>query len=72
MAYYVDRGLWYFGSRVEHEVDLAGEAAAGNIKNAANRQAIMNGARARTLDRLLGGKATSAAGFRDPAKDGAL
>lgn len=70
MAYFVDRGLWYFGSKVESEVDSAGEKAGGNIKDSTNRQAIMNGARARTLDRLLGGSPTSTVGFRDPAKEG--
>lgn len=72
MAYYLDRGVWYFGSNVESQVETAGENAGAGVKNAKNRAALINGARARTLDKLLGGNTTAATKFKDPVKVGAV
>ena len=73
MAYFLDRGVWFFGSHVEYEVDAAGENAVTGVKNAKNRQALMNGARARMLDKMLDdGKSTVTTKFKDPAKTGAV
>lgn len=73
MAYFLDRGVWFFGSHVEYEVDSAGENAVAGVKNAKNRQALMNGARARMLDKMLDdGKSTVTTRFKDPAKTGAV
>lgn len=70
VAYFLDRGIWFFGSHVEIEVDQAGENAGRNVKSKGNRQALINGARQRTLDKLLDGK-NSVTKFKDPAKVGA-
>ena len=72
MAYYLDKGVWFFGTHVESSVDAAGEAAASGVKNAKNRQALVNSARMRTLDRLLGGKTSARTKFKDPIKSGAV
>lgn len=72
MAYYVDKGLWYFGSRVESEVDKAGDNAANGVKNAKNKAALTNNARVRMLDKLLGGTPSVAGRFKDPVKSGAV
>ncbi len=69
MAYYLDRGIWFFGSHVESEVDKAGEQASRNIASRGNREALMNGARLRTLDKLLGDSEKLASKrFKDPVK----
>jgi hypothetical protein len=72
MAYYLDKGVWFFGAHVESAIDSAGEAVAAGIKNAKNREVLANGARIRTLEKLLGGNASAATQFRDPAKTGAV
>jgi len=67
IAYYLDRGIWFFGSYVTREVDQAGDNAVKGVKASANRQALMNGARQRTLAKLCGEDITdSKVGFRDP------
>lgn len=73
MSYYLDRGIWYFGSHVEYQVDAAGDNAARGVKNDKNRQALINGARLRTLDKLLSdGKPSGTRQFKDPVKSGAV
>lgn len=73
IAYYLDKALWFFGSHVESEVDNAGENAARGVKNAKNRQALVNGARMRALEKLLSdGKRSATTKFKDPAKAGAV
>lgn len=73
IAYYLDKALWFFGSHVESEVDNAGDSAARGVKNAKNKHALVNGARMRTLEKLLSdGKPSAAMKFKDPAKTGAL
>ena len=69
MAYYLDRGVWFFGSTVESAVDKAGERAGRNVKSKSNREALVNGARLRQLDKMLGGETPQASKrFRDPGK----
>lgn len=66
---YFDRGLRIFGVRVQNAVDSAADAAGRGAKNAKNRQVLENGARHRTLAKMLGQDTSkSAVGFRDPAK----
>lgn len=72
MAYYLDRGVWYFGSHVESQVDMAGDNAGAGVKNQRNKAALVNSARARTLDKLLGVNGSGTARFRDPVKTGAV
>ncbi|AER49779.1 tail assembly chaperone [Mycobacterium phage Nova] len=69
LRYYFDRGLRIFGVTVQNRVDDAGHAAGRGAKNNRNREALQNGARKRTLAKLLGeDMVSSSAGFRDPAK----
>jgi len=57
--FYFDRGVWYFGRRVDAEL-----AEAGSHKNTA----IANSNRMRALARCMGDDmSTSTVGFRDPA-----
>ncbi|ABD58442.1 tail assembly chaperone [Mycobacterium phage PBI1] len=54
---------------MQNRVDDAGHAAGRGAKNNRNREALQNGARKRTLAKLLGeDMVSSSAGFRDPAK----
>jgi hypothetical protein len=71
IAYFFDRGIWFFGSHVESEVDKAGEGAARGVKSKGNREALVNGARQRALDKLLDGK-TAKSKFRDPMASGVV
>lgn len=54
IAYYLDRGIWFFGSYVQREVDIAGQNAVKGVKAKANREALENGARQRALAKLCG------------------
>lgn len=72
MAYYFDKGLWYFGSFVESKVDSAGDNAANGVKDQRNKSALVNAARARMLDKLLGENGSGTAKFKDPVKVGAV
>lgn len=67
MSYYLDRGIWFFGSHVESEVDQAGENASRGAKNKKSREALANGARNRMLDKLLGGNDRGRGQFKDAA-----
>ena len=72
MSYYLDRGVWFFGTTVEIEVDKAGQIAARGMKNAKSKEIHTNSARSRTLDRLLGGKVASGKRYKDPVAEGKI
>lgn len=73
IAYFLDRGTWFLGTYVEDRVDAAGRNAVKGVKNKKNAEALQNGARLRTLDKLLGGGDSSVQRkFKDPVKAGVV
>ena len=67
-GFYLDRGIWLFGSWVEREVNAAGDNVQKNQKSRRNRKGVeklVNSARIRALQRCLGeDMSKSTAGFR--------
>ena len=69
LRFWFDRGIRVFGVYVTNAVDAAGKAASNGVKNSSNKVALENGARQRTLAKLLGKDlANSTTGYRDPGK----
>ena len=67
--FWFDRGIRLLGVYVTNSADAAAEAA-GRSARGDNKQALENGARARTIERLLGGDLeTSSAGYRSYGSD---
>jgi hypothetical protein len=67
IAYFFDRGIWFFGSYVQREVDVAGERATRGVKNRTNAEALGNTARQRALAKMCGEDITkTTTGYRDP------
>jgi len=67
--FWFDRGIRLFGVVVTNEAEAAAHAAGRGVSKG-NKAALENGARERTIARLLGeDMANSTAGYRDPMKD---